>query len=224
MIKPLTPVILLILMLTSMFGFAQDTLVKRDGQLLFGKVLEVSPTEVKYKKIDFIDGPTYTEIRSTIERIKYQGGHVDIFEEVKKKEPESKKNDEYYRETPKYPQIIAMGSYFKYGDNIVKERQIQDFLLKTKDPEIMYRVKNARASKGLRYVGFAAIPLVICSAVFYSFGLDSYNGGNDPNMVGVATGFLVGSAAVFSASIYFNINRSTQNRKAIQLYNEKYAR
>jgi polyferredoxin len=104
---------------------------------------------------------------------------------------------------------------------------MQDFLLKTRDPEIMFRVKSARSSKGLRYAGFAAIPLLISSVVFYSFSFAGYNSNGQPtanrSMQGAAAGFLAGAVAVFGASIYFNINQKTQNRKAIKLYNEKYA-
>lgn len=162
---------------------AQDTIVKKDGQLIIGKVLEVSSMEVKYKKEDFPDGPTYTQIKSTIERINYHGGYVDIFKEEEKVDKEKlSKNDEYVQLLSEFP-IIKMGALYRHGPDLITEREMQQLLLNTKDPEIMFCVKNARASKGWRYIGFAAIPLIICSFTTLTVGSEIYNQSNSEAML-----------------------------------------
>ena len=49
---------------------AQDIITKKDGTKLITKILEVSPTEVKYKKYSNQDGPTFIlptkDIRSSL--------------------------------------------------------------------------------------------------------------------------------------------------------------
>ena len=45
---------------------AQDVLVRKGGEVENVKVLEVSPTEVKYKKSNNEDGPIFIEKRSNI--------------------------------------------------------------------------------------------------------------------------------------------------------------
>ena len=60
---------------------AQDILVHKNGKVENVKVLEVSPTEVKYKKSNNPDGPVFIENRSSLSSIKYQNGEVQTFEE-----------------------------------------------------------------------------------------------------------------------------------------------
>lgn len=60
---------------------AQDILVKKGGIEENVKVLEVSPTEIKYKKSNNPDGPVFIEKRSEISSIKYENGEVQTFEE-----------------------------------------------------------------------------------------------------------------------------------------------
>ena len=60
---------------------AQDILVRKGGEAENVKVLEVSPTEVKFKKSNNPDGPIFIENRSNLYSIKYQNGEVQTFEE-----------------------------------------------------------------------------------------------------------------------------------------------
>ncbi|HNX08064.1 MAG TPA: hypothetical protein PKL96_10805, partial [Bacteroidales bacterium] len=43
---------------------AQDFIIKKNGDELSAKVQEVGTTEIKYKKFDNQDGPTYTILRT----------------------------------------------------------------------------------------------------------------------------------------------------------------
>lgn len=206
-------------------GVAQDTIIKRSGQQIIGMVVEVAPTEVKYKKMDFPDGPAYTELKSSIERIKYHGGHVDVFETEKKSEPEKKStNDEYVQASNDAP-LIRLGSYYKHGQDILKEREVKGILLSTKDPAILYRVKSSQRSKVLRNIGFVAIPLLIGSFVAYVAAYETYptNYSDANSYMKMAGGLFICSAATFGTSIYFNINKKTKFKQAVKLYNNKYA-
>jgi len=62
------------------FCFAQnDIITKRNGDDINSKVLEVTQTEVKYKKSDNVDGPTFTLPKSDILIIRYSNGTKDLF-------------------------------------------------------------------------------------------------------------------------------------------------
>jgi hypothetical protein len=50
------------------------------------KVLEVTTSEIKYKKFDNTNGPTYTILKSEVTMVRYENGTKDIFTEEKKKE------------------------------------------------------------------------------------------------------------------------------------------
>lgn len=58
---------------------AQDILVRKGGDVENVKVLEVTPTEVKYKKFNNQNGPTFTERRSNLISVKYENGEVQKF-------------------------------------------------------------------------------------------------------------------------------------------------
>lgn len=61
--------------------FAQDVIVKKDNSTVLCKVIEVSKSEIKYKKWSNQDGPTYSVNTSDIVRINYENGEVDNFNE-----------------------------------------------------------------------------------------------------------------------------------------------
>lgn len=58
---------------------AQDVIVKTDNSTILSKVLEITNTEVKYKKWDNQDGPLYAINRSEIKSINYENGEVETF-------------------------------------------------------------------------------------------------------------------------------------------------
>lgn len=60
------------------FIHAQDTIVKKDGQIIISKVIEISPTEIKYKNWDNLDGPVHVIYREDVRKIKYANGKEEI--------------------------------------------------------------------------------------------------------------------------------------------------
>ncbi|MEI6586993.1 MAG: hypothetical protein WCL56_12960, partial [Sediminibacterium sp.] len=63
---------------------AQDTLSMRSGENLLVKVIEVGNTEVKYKKLDNMNGPIYSILKSDLLIIKYENRTKDDFSSIKK--------------------------------------------------------------------------------------------------------------------------------------------
>jgi len=74
--------------LTSIFTFtlcfAQDIITKKTSEDIQAKVLEVSTTEIKYKKSDNPNGPIFTILKSEVLMVRYENGTKDIFNEEKK--------------------------------------------------------------------------------------------------------------------------------------------
>ena len=58
---------------------AQDLIINRNGEDLQAKVLEITQTEVKYKKSDNLTGPTYILPKSDILMIRYENGTNEVF-------------------------------------------------------------------------------------------------------------------------------------------------
>jgi hypothetical protein len=70
-----------------------DRIISRNGDIIFGKVLEIGLTSIRYKSCDHLDGPILNmDINSTF-LIEYSNGKKKVFEEEK---PTAKKSD-YYR-------------------------------------------------------------------------------------------------------------------------------
>lgn len=55
-----------------------DIIILKNGSEIEAKVLEISTDEIKYKKCDNVDGPTYSIKKSEVFMIKYKNGTKDI--------------------------------------------------------------------------------------------------------------------------------------------------
>ena len=58
--------------------FAQDVIVKRDGEEIQCRILEVSSNKVKFKQWKNQDGPTFVEKKSDILMLKYENGQKEV--------------------------------------------------------------------------------------------------------------------------------------------------
>lgn len=63
---------------------AQDLITKKDGTDIQAKILEVTSTEVKFKKYSNLEGPTFTLPKSDILIVRYENGENEIFNEDQK--------------------------------------------------------------------------------------------------------------------------------------------
>ena len=71
--------ILAALLGTAATAAAQDTIFKTDAQTIKARILEISPSEVRYKRFSNPDGPTYVLPVAQISHIVYQNGERDDF-------------------------------------------------------------------------------------------------------------------------------------------------
>ncbi|MBP6304040.1 MAG: hypothetical protein KBB37_12830 [Bacteroidia bacterium] len=76
----------LVSIFTITIAFSQDIITKKSGEDIQAKVLEVTTTEIKYKKFDNQNGPTFIILKSDVLMIRYENGTKDIFNEDKKNE------------------------------------------------------------------------------------------------------------------------------------------
>ena len=71
--------LLLLLAVTSMPMWAQDIIVTTESERIDGKVIEISDTEIKYKRKDNPNGPTFVLSTNKISSIIYKNGEVQTF-------------------------------------------------------------------------------------------------------------------------------------------------
>lgn len=97
-------------------------MVRKGGEVENVKVLEVSPTEVKYKKSDNEDGPVFIEKRSNLYSVKYKNGEVQTFND----KPEPTGTSSYYLEYGKENKVtkevdFCIGSGWGFGFQLRRE-------------------------------------------------------------------------------------------------------
>lgn len=68
-----------VLLICVIEGFSQDIIIRKNGDELQVKVLEITNSEVSFKKISNIEGPNYTLSKDEIFMIKYENGDKDVF-------------------------------------------------------------------------------------------------------------------------------------------------
>lgn len=65
-----------------------DEIIYKDGTEIKAKITEINTSEIRYKRCDFIDGPTFVEKQNKVFMIKYANGKSEMFK--------TEKADEYY--------------------------------------------------------------------------------------------------------------------------------
>jgi hypothetical protein len=68
--------------LLSVLVYAQDTLIYKTGKEIAVKLIEVNPTEIRYKRQDNLNGPVYTALRKDFFMVKYAKGGTEILNRV----------------------------------------------------------------------------------------------------------------------------------------------
>jgi len=120
---------------------AQDVIITKNAEKVEAKIVEISPTEIKYKKTNNLDGPTFILYTSDVQTIIYSNGDVQLFD-AKPKE---------VKDTPKV--IKEKVEAKKTTLNLEKEKSVMADILITKkrkkiavfiDEENNYFVKYRR--------------------------------------------------------------------------------
>lgn len=70
--------LLLVILACTANTVAQDVITMKNGDEITCKVIEIGVREVKYKKIDFQDGPTYSIKKSDVFMIHYANGKKEV--------------------------------------------------------------------------------------------------------------------------------------------------
>lgn len=221
-------------------GRSQDTIVKKNGSVVFVKVTEINDAEVKYYRSDIPGGPLYIEKKSELSQIKFSNGVKETFKNeapAQQAAPQIAQNDYVVIQKPLSNKIEYYGNQMTYRDNRIDENYLHDLLLQTKNKKIATLVQKAKERKTLQLVGLAAIPLGAASYIYFlkSTGIfyNSYTGtpyntpgnstlGLNNNDLAWSSVFLIGAISCPIASGIFKSQRRTYNREAIKIYNEKF--
>jgi hypothetical protein len=96
-----------IVLLSKNLNDSCDKLIMRNGDEQLVKVIEISDREIKYKRCDFLNGPTYTISKNKVYLIEYANGikeHVVTYPEDESNSQKAEEENNYkYNGPKKYP-------------------------------------------------------------------------------------------------------------------------
>lgn len=214
------------IILQSLTLMGQDTLYMKSGIKIPSQIIEISPLEVKYKKLDNIDGPTFVTHNADINLIKYKNGAVDTIRVQSSSNPVVKSTPVVPKVIDPHPPIYAQGMFYKYDGRRIKAKEMHSILGKMNDPELNLHIKKAKTAKGLEYIGYLAIPTFVFGLGYTGFALinNELDGATGVYYMSYGPGAasLAVAAASLATSITFKVVGKKHNQKAIDLYNEKY--
>jgi len=61
---------------------AQDLIILRNGDVIEAKVTEISPTEIRYKRFNHLDGPTIVIPTNSVLSIRYENGTLEVINQT----------------------------------------------------------------------------------------------------------------------------------------------
>lgn len=195
------------LLVLPMVADAYDVIFKTDGTSIRSKVLEMSKTEVKYKKYSNLSGPTYTLPVAEIESILYENGERDVFRQPSAT-PATAGNDMTRHETLA-PSISPR--YTSADDEQLLSRYYNESRLNISEPED-YR-KKAKMYRIIGWGGGSALVVagVVAAGILFDQPDDDMD---DGGKIAIAGGLVVAGAGV---CVGFNIAANNMLKKAREL-------
>lgn len=196
---------MLLMLLVSMVVAAQDVIVKKDGSTILSKVVEVSDTQVKYKKFSNLEGPTYIVSISELTSINYQNGEKENFG--------SSQATVTQTQTPSVPSYEnAYGPYVQQSGTMSDTELLEAYKLSK------YRKTNLLKIKRLKITGYVFCGLAIAGAVMTGVGHEDYylNGIGETGTVLLGSSAIIGPACLIAGYHKQKINNRLNSASIFQ--------
>lgn len=205
------------------FSFAQDTLHFRNGNQVVVKVTEITSQLIKYKKIEHLDGPTYSDLKNDIFFIIFNNGTKEVFQYEEPIQPIVIKVENTYLQPKKYPKLTPFGATkFTYDGSIIGNKEMHTVLLNLNDPKISKHIKLAQRQANGQYIGFAFFPCAIAAMYMASESSVSPTLNYFDDEIAGATIMGVLGLACFTTSVTLKVKRTKNEAAALKLYQQNY--
>lgn len=183
-------------------GFSQDIIFKNDKSEVKAKVLEILDREIKYKKWDFMEGPTYSMRKNEIFMIIYENGRRETFNK-RTDQPEGTPTPA----TKSLPEVNSPDTVLFLPKTIYRTKEplpvanteeVEEKILPVASSRYIFTPRDKSISKsranrteGHRLVGLRVnvLPEGVAGGVGISYGADSYKWRNN---LGLHTDFEFG--------------------------------
>lgn len=167
---------LVLLLLCTVSVSAQDVIVKKDGSTIVCRVVELTESEIVYKKWGNLNGSSYVMERSAASAINYQNGKKVNLSEATNLYTPNNQNDGVQQ----YNDRALLGLYTAESRNINKEKSKVTF----------------------SYIGGSALAVMGASFVIWAFNEHLFDGyANDIIRLGIGVASLGGSYFLFKSAV-----------------------
>jgi hypothetical protein len=210
---------------------AQDTIVKRNNEKVVAKILEVNPMDIKYKRFDYQDGPTFTIVKWELKFIMYGNGVKESFENCI-----APPNEGVFKRDVS---IQPSGKYYYFKNQKILEPNMLDIAWKLQDKKInlaIAKTEKVRFTKNCLIVGGIALVtggLLTAAGVFSppnpKTNSSTIGGGGSSRRAQRAArtqrqqigGYMIlGGISCELVSIVFNINERKYAHIVVDMYNK----
>lgn len=213
---------------------AQDTLYKKNGEILLTKIIEVNTQTIKYTQVNS-DLPIYILDRSEVVMIRYKNGSRDVFNA---ESPQV--NEDYVAKKIKEPRsrsknffdiqnsiITIAGNRYSIFDLKLSPQYVDAIVLNKNDKQLSLMIKAAQDTRRTsKLLGFAPIPLGVSSYIMLIAGslnsANTTNGGISTNYLAVSGLLAVAAIGTGIASIVLNAQSKAMRKKTVEKYNLTY--
>ena len=219
---------LLIFIFSIAFAQAQDIIIKKNGDEIKCKVMEISVTEISYQLPQVIDSAaklatTMTVAKADVFMIKYENGTKDVFNEVEKKEPDYVA-PKAMEEAAQSEQIIMVGKkYYFYHNHKLGVSKLHALLRKEKNKDINNLVsRSILCSVFSPILLYVSIPVGIIGIINLGIANDNISGTNNNDQL-IAGSVLTGAFILAQVGGYVVKGFQNKNlKKAVELYNQNH--
>ena len=178
------------------------------------KVLEITSTEIKYKKWNNQDGPTYSIDRSEVVSINYENGEVDCFSGTTSNQTNSNKEQLHYFQNSGYMDVLN-GS-LRINGHTLSEMEVRNLV----DPQSYQLYLKAK-----KHGNIAIVLTPICGCAFITFSIfelvDKINDNHYKHLnIMIASGLLF--AVTFIPTIVLESSHVSKLKQVADTYNKNH--
>ena len=214
-------------------GEAQDTIIKTNGDVLIGSVLEVSILDVHYKLAHNPNGNDFAVFvidKKNIKTIKYSPYSTDVIFTYIPNNKDTANTDnrlykpEYFINPRKVTDTITVGQHqIVYHNKLIKEKQMYPLLMQTKDARIINLSEQSRKAKRTARFTLCMIPIALLPVIDAAAD-NTFSGFKMSNGSRIAAGFILagGTVSLPLISIFYYHKHNITTGETVNLYNQKY--
>jgi hypothetical protein len=225
-----------LMMLFSLHCIAQDTIYKRNSQILNANIITISTTTIQYTRPEIGEIPVYTISIDEVDHVKLKNGDIEKFNApgFRFTTPEAPNvpstpvpSPDYVAEPEKLFPIEPNGDLLKYKGKDISANAAFRIMRSVNDKEVDHQISLAKKNRLRQYIGFGSIPL-IADGVGYLLEAELLNNNSslqsassvDPETAHIISGACIVGAGVCLGIAYVNHKSYIRRKlKAAELYN-----